>query len=155
MAVLQLALPTVVDKLQGVPCFGLDSCSEVGMFALLLLMGMVQATLNPALHRMISVWSPVAERSVQHNLIYSGQQAGQMIGLAFGGLIIDSLGWRGVFYVNSAALASFALVWALLVSDNPRKHPSCSAAETALIEADAGEPHGQVRNPHLLLTSLT
>ena len=42
---------------------------------------------------------------MQHTMIYSGQQAGQMIGLATGGLIIDSVGWRGVFYINSAALA--------------------------------------------------
>jgi sugar phosphate permease len=143
-ALLQLALPSLVMHLKDVPCLGLASCSEVGMFVVLMLTGMVQATLNPALHRMISVWSPVAERSAQHNFIYSGQQAGQMIGLATGGLIIDGLGWRAVFYINAAALGSFALVWAALVADSPRLHSGCSRQETAMIETDAGEPHGTV-----------
>ena len=74
-ASLMAALPTLVLRLHNVPCFGRESCSEVGMFAVMVVMGMVQATLNPALHRMISVWSPVSERSLQHNLIYSGQRA--------------------------------------------------------------------------------
>ena len=143
MAVLSALLPTVVVRLKHVECFGMESCSEVGAFVTLVLMGTVQATLNPALHRMISVWSPLAERSAQHNFIYSGQQAGQVIGLATGGLIIDRWGWSGVFYCNAIVIAVFASLWLLSTADNPRKHGGCSETERLLIEADAGPPHSK------------
>jgi len=143
MAILSALLPTVVVRLKHVECFGMESCSEVGAFVTLVLMGNVQATLNPALHRMISVWSPLAERSAQHNFIYSGQQAGQVIGLATGGLIIDRWGWSGVFYCNAIVIAVFASLWLLSTADNPRKHGGCSETERLLIEADAGPPHSK------------
>jgi ACS family sodium-dependent inorganic phosphate cotransporter len=73
MAALSAFLPTLLLKLP-------NTAAATGMFLVLIVMGMMQAMLNPALHRMISVWSPIAERSVSHNLIYSGQQSGQVIG---------------------------------------------------------------------------
>jgi sugar phosphate permease len=150
MAALSAVLPAVVTRLScasddastsGAGAPGCTSHAEASMFAILLAMGMVQATLNPALHRMISAWSPVGERSMQHNLIYSGQQAGQVLGGVAGGVIIDALGWPFVFYINAAALAIFAGVWALLIDDSPKRHRGCSAAERRLIEADAGPAH--------------
>lgn len=69
-------------------------------------------------------------------------EVGQVISMATGGLIIDHLGWQAIFHINAAVLLIFAMLWAALVADSPARHSGCSAAERALIVADAGEPHG-------------
>ena len=76
-AILSATLPPATDALRPVRCFSAN-CDEVAMFLVQCLLGMAGACLNPAIHRLISVWSTLAERSRQHNFIYSGQQVGQV-----------------------------------------------------------------------------
>lgn len=74
------------------------------------------ASLNPALHRLISVWALEHERSSMHNVVYSGQYAGYMVGSAVGGIVIAWHGWAAAFYAVAIGAAVWALLWMSLVS---------------------------------------
>ena len=89
--------------------------------------GVGGAMLNPGLHRLISRWAPVEERSIMHNCIYSGQTAGTVGGLIVGAVIISGWGWAAAMYTLAVAAGAWAVAWFMLVSDAPDVPPPAQA----------------------------
>jgi hypothetical protein len=55
--------------------------------------GGAQALLNPSLHKLISSWAPLHERTRMHNTIYAGQSAGKMLAPISSAFIAAAHGW--------------------------------------------------------------
>lgn len=118
------------------------------LYALMIPLGIAQALLNPSLHKLISSWSPVNERTRVHNSIYAGQNAGKMISSFTSSFIVTSkLGWQWVFWSNATLCGMFGILWILSVSDSPAVDPRISNAERDHIRlsvyADAGAPSAE------------
>lgn len=86
--------------------------------------GVGGAMLNPGLHRLISRWAPVDQRSIMHNCIYSGQTAGTVGGLVIGAVVISGWGWPAAMYTLALAAGVWAAAWFALVSDAPDVPPA-------------------------------
>ena len=64
---------------------------------------------------------------------------GTIVGLTLSGLIVDSLGWEAVFYIEGPVALIFLLMWMTLVYDSPEQHPRISDKEKAYIARAMGK----------------
>lgn len=119
------------------------------LYALMVPLGVAQALLNPSLHKLISSWAPVSERTRVHNSIYAGQNAGKMVSAFTSALIAagSRTSWAWVFWSNAILCGTFGIAWICIVSDSPARDPRISAAERDFIRlsihADAGAPSAE------------
>lgn len=114
--------------------------SFVGLATLRALTGLTEGACYPALHAVISQWSPAAERSMLVNTIWSGAFLGSAMTLAFAGAIDGGSvplisGWRSGFYLYGAFGVGWAALFWLLCSSSPETHSFVSAEERAHIIA--------------------
>jgi len=103
------------------------------------LIGFVQGVCSPSMHSLLSKWAPPDERSSMAAFIYAGSQMGTIVGLTLSGLIVDSLGWEAVFYIEGPVALIFLLMWMTLVYDSPEQHPRISDKEKAYIARAMGK----------------
>ena len=62
-----------------------------------------------------------------------GSQIGTVVGLPLTGLLIDTLGWESVFYVQGCIPFVWAIFWSFLVYESPEVHPRISEKEREYI----------------------
>jgi ACS family sodium-dependent inorganic phosphate cotransporter len=149
LCVLNASIPAVVRGAAkaGEADFGSESASGEGstppanmaaayaLTALMVPIGIAQSLMNPSLHKLISSWAPLNERTQLHNSIYSGQNAGKMLATASSALIAATFGWPVVFWTNAILCGCFGVVWLCVVSDDPSRDPHISRAEHDHIRA--------------------
>uniref|UniRef100_T1JB34 Sialin n=1 Tax=Strigamia maritima TaxID=126957 RepID=T1JB34_STRMM len=90
----------------------------------------------PAMHRMISQWAPINERSRFVTVIFAGSLLGTVIGLPISSyLCVSDIagGWPSVFYVFGAVGVLWFIAWAFLAYENPASHPWISTEEKIYI----------------------
>lgn len=88
-----------------------------------LLLGAFQAGMYPGAFAMCNTWLKLKERAFAFALTESGACVGTIFTYFSSGFISESLGWPWVFYV-SGLIALFSLViFFLLASDDPKRHP--------------------------------
>ena len=86
----------------------------------------------PPAHSLIVEFTPRAERASAIAIYSMGMPLGALVGLALGGVIADTFGWRAAFFAAGLPGLVFALV-ALRVLREPRRHGG--AAATAVGDA--------------------
>ncbi|KAK2713985.1 hypothetical protein QYM36_009765 [Artemia franciscana] len=97
------------------------------------LMGFCQGPSLPCMHPLLAKWAPPEERSTLSAIIYAGSQPGTVLSLILSGLIVDSLGWEAVFYIEGCVGFVWAALWLMLVYDSPDQHPRISEKERDFI----------------------
>lgn len=111
----------------------------VGLVALRLVVGLMEAPAYPINNRIVTTWFPERERAGAIGFYTSGQ----FVGLAFLTPILAWLevryGWRSIFCVTGAVGVAWAGAWWLLYRD-PAEMRSVNQAELRLIEAGGGIP---------------
>ncbi|KAG4078932.1 hypothetical protein HA402_010884 [Bradysia odoriphaga] len=92
------------------------------------LIGLAMGAISPALQAAISNWAPPDELG-KFQSVYMAGGIGLVIDWCMSGFIIKHLGWTYSFYITSALLGLFAIVWFLIMYDSPSDHPKISTAE--------------------------
>jgi len=111
----------------------------VGVFtALRVLEGLGEGVTFPAMHAMLSKWSPPNERSKMGARVYSGAQFGTVISLPISGWLADQFGWESVFYVFGVLGIVWFVAWCILITDDPTNHPTISREEKEFISKSIG-----------------
>lgn len=109
-------------------------CGAAGSFAQMLVcrlgVGIGEAGGVPPSHSLIAEFSPKARRAVALAIFSTGLPLGSFIGLGFGGVLGDALGWRRTFVAAGAPGLLIALV-VLLVLKEPRRANPMPAARAA------------------------
>lgn len=91
------------------------------------------AVANP-LQKLENQWVLPQERGWVYGVLIASGYLGLIVGMPLVGWLINSWGWRVMFYGTGAlTLLGVGLFW-LLVYDHPRQHPWVSAEEKILIE---------------------
>lgn len=103
-----------------------------------ILEGIGEGVTYPAMHVMISKWSPPLERSKMVTFVYAGAQIGTVITMPISGLLCEYVNWESVFYVFGAIGVLWSVFWFFFVFDSPAKHPRISPQERSYIEASQG-----------------
>ncbi|XP_019726374.1 sialin isoform X2 [Hippocampus comes] len=108
------------------------------LFALRALEGLGEGVTFPALMSMWAHWAPPLERSRLMSLSGNGANFGAFLAMPLTGYICQALGWPAVFYLCGGAGCLWAVLWFLLVSDDPRTHRRISQEERDYIIASIG-----------------
>jgi len=114
-----------------------------------LLMGVFQAGLLPSATIILAAWLPPTQRGTASGLLNSFMLIGGALNANFTGLLLDPLGWRGLFLLYSIPGLIWALLFVVWFRNRPADHPAVNDAELAVIgEGQAiDDPAAVVRRP--------
>ncbi|XP_036422476.1 sialin [Colossoma macropomum] len=112
------------------------------LFALRALEGFGEGVTFPAMMAMWACWAPPLERARLMTLSGAGGNFGAFVAFPLTGFICHSLGWPAVFYCCGGAGCLWAVLWFILVSDEPRTHPRISDQEKEYIINSIGSEGG-------------
>ncbi|XP_017491818.1 PREDICTED: putative inorganic phosphate cotransporter, partial [Rhagoletis zephyria] len=125
-------------------------CAAIGSWQLVLasriLQGVFQGSVFPAVHTILSKWSPVDERDLMSSCAYSGCQFGTFVMLASSGALAASqLGWPSIFYISGSVGLLWAAVFKFFGCSSPKECRKLSERERELIFSHWGNSELQVR----------
>lgn len=106
-----------------------------------LLMGVFQAGLLPSATIILAAWLPSTQRGTASGLLNSFMLIGAALNANFTGLLLDPLGWRGLFLLYSIPGLIWALLFLVWFRNRPVDHPGVNDAELTVIREgrdDAG-----------------
>lgn len=105
--------------------------------ALRLLVGAAEAPAFPANSRIASAWFPRTERGGAAAIFNSAQYFATVVFAPLMGWLVNTFGWRSVFYVMGALGIGASFLWLKLIHA-PKQHPHLSAAELHYIKEGGG-----------------
>ncbi len=108
-----------------------------------LLMGVFQAGLLPSATIILAVWLPSTQRGTASGLLNSFMLIGSALNANFTGLLIDPLGWRGLFCLYSIPGLIWALLFLVWFRNRPADHSGVNEAELIIIREGGGGSGGQ------------
>lgn len=111
----------------------------VNVCVLRVLTGVVQGSIYPCFHTLLSKWVPRTERGFLTTGVYSGAQFGTAVILVSSGSIFESsMGWPGLFYISGGLGLAWALLFFWQGANEPATSNSISKAERDYIELLTG-----------------
>jgi len=121
------------------------------LVAIRFLFGAGEAGAFPNIARSFSRWFPARERGRANGVMFLGSRLGGMLSAPVALLIIARWGWRESFVIFGLIGVVWAAAWYAWYRDRPEEHPAMTAAELAVIRADADRAAGGERTPWALL----
>lgn len=137
---------SLATAIGGIMCFFHPMAAEggwVNVCVLRVLTGLVQGSVYPCFHTLLSKWVPCTERGFLTTGVYSGAQFGTAVILVSSGSIFESsMGWPGLFYVSGGLGLAWALLFFWQGANEPATSSSISKAEREYIEHLTGSNTG-------------
>lgn len=99
------------------------------------LLGAGEAVVFPACNRVVARWIPISERGLANGIIFAGVGFGAGVTPPLVTAIMLNWGWRWSFWLSAIGGTVAAIVWYLLVRDEPERHPLVRATEKQWIRA--------------------
>ena len=110
-----------------------------GLLALLIargVFGVFSAPIYPACGRLVNHWVPRDHRALAMGLIVGSAPLGISSTFVIFGALIGRFDWTVAFVLAGLTTAGLAIVWTLLVTDDPKAHRRVNSLELALISGD-------------------
>lgn len=119
-----------------------------------LALGFAEAPLPVAMLSTINRWFPPSEKGTAAGVFLAAAKFGPVLMPPLGALIIGTLGWHYIFYICAIPGLFLAILWLLIVTNDPSRSRHTSASERALITEtapahaaqDAGAPQKRSSN---------
>jgi len=128
--------------LLGASIFSILLPATANVFPLLIMCrvitGLFEAVSYPTVHSIISRWIPENERSTYVTFMWSGSFVGTIFSLLATPPIMNSLGWRSVFYIFGSIGIFWWIFWQLIASSSPEESVWISAEEIYYIQKTRG-----------------
>jgi MFS transporter, ACS family, hexuronate transporter len=99
------------------------------------LFGAGEGPVSTTANKVVSNWFPLQERARSVGINQAGGPLGGAISGPVVGLLALQFGWRAAFVVIALIGLTWALIWRLVATDEPRDNRRVNAAELAEIEA--------------------
>lgn len=108
-----------------------------GVVGLRVLIGFMLGVTFPAMQPIASKWIPPKDRTkFVSNMMASA--LGAAVTLPVCGFLINSYGWKSVFYVTGMVGTIWSLAWFMLIFDTPSQHPRITREEREYLESAIG-----------------
>lgn len=104
-------------------------------FAVRIGLGITEAPGFPASSRVVSVWTPLRERTFATACYDSAARVGSAFAPPIVATIILTLGWRASFVITGGLAALYSFVWIALYKE-PDEHPKVTQSELDYIRQD-------------------
>jgi ACS family sodium-dependent inorganic phosphate cotransporter len=102
--------------------------------------GAAEAVVLPSVQKLMSRWVPPERKSISVATIFSGFQAGTICAYVISPNILDSYGWRGIFYIYGAAGLAVLIPWFALAKDEPSSGSTTIEKQNESVIDVAGVP---------------
>lgn len=100
------------------------------------IIGMMQGSVCPCLHTLLSKWIHPTERSFLSSITYSGGKVGIILTLSSSGFIAASrLGWPGIFYCGGGLSLIWTIIWLAYGCNDPSESETISKEEKEFIQS--------------------
>ena len=109
--------------------------SALGFGVARFFLGLGESGNFPAAIKTVAEWFPRRERALATGIFNAGANIGAVIAPLMIPWVALRYGWRGAFIATSSFSTAWLICW-LIFYRRPEEHPSCSAAELALIRSD-------------------
>lgn len=109
--------------------------SALGFGVARFFLGLGESGNFPAAIKTVAEWFPRRERALATGIFNAGANIGAVIAPLMIPWVALRYGWRGAFIATSLFSTAWLICW-LVFYRKPEEHPSCSAAELALIRSD-------------------
>ena len=135
----------------------------ISLLIIRIVFGMMEGPVPPGLPHTVNKWMLPREKGFAVAMYCVAVPVGVVVGNALSGWILESMGWRPVFYIFGVLGLVIAAVCWWIVRDTPREHKSVSKEELELIEsyyvkhqeAGKGSTFGQIlKDPWVWVMSL-
>eukprot|EP00587_Corethron_hystrix_P005226 CAMPEP_0113310086 /NCGR_PEP_ID=MMETSP0010_2-20120614/7869_1 /TAXON_ID=216773 ORGANISM="Corethron hystrix, Strain 308" /NCGR_SAMPLE_ID=MMETSP0010_2 /ASSEMBLY_ACC=CAM_ASM_000155 /LENGTH=496 /DNA_ID=CAMNT_0000165465 /DNA_START=495 /DNA_END=1986 /DNA_ORIENTATION=+ /assembly_acc=CAM_ASM_000155 len=97
--------------------------SEFGIGALVaarVMIGSAEAVVIPSIQKLLSSWVPSAEKSASSIAgVFSGFQCGTVLAYLLSPILVDTVGWKGMFMVYGTSGLFWLFVWLKYARDEP------------------------------------
>lgn len=103
------------------------------LIAVRVAIGLLQAPLYPAMHKLFDQWAPPDELG-KFNGSLMGSSFGTIISWTISGVLIENFGWPYSFYGAATLTLAFCAGWWLVVYNSPAEHPRIATEEREYIE---------------------
>ena len=104
------------------------------------LFGAGEGPVSTTANKVVNNWFPLDERARSVGINQAGGPLGGAISGPVVGMLALHFGWRSAFVVIALIGLTWALIWRLVATDNPRDNRRVSEAEAAEIEAGTQAP---------------
>ena len=85
------------------------------------LVGLGEGVALPSMNNLIATRIRPSLRATALGMVFSGFQSGNLAGLLLSPLIVQSMGWRALFYVYAVLGMPLLLLWYFIIPEDPRK----------------------------------
>lgn len=113
------------------------------LFAVRLALGVGEGSAFPTATRAMSAWMPARSWGFAQGVTHSASRIGNALTPPLIAWLIAMITWRGSFLVVGVASLLWMVVWVWFFRDDPRSHPSMTAAEA--VRYPAAVPGGVAR----------
>jgi MFS transporter, ACS family, solute carrier family 17 (sodium-dependent inorganic phosphate cotransporter), other len=124
------SLSTILTPLAG--------AAASGIMVFRVLLGLGEGVNAPAVQTLLSRWFPLKERTRAVALYLAGSPIGTIIAFPLSTWIVETWGWRAVFYITGALSLVLVALWFALGADSPEKDASIGAEERDYIIDNRG-----------------
>lgn len=83
------------------------------------IMGAAESVVLPTIQRILANWIPPSQKSLSIATVYSGFQIGTVCAYTLSPSVMESFGWRGLFYIYGMIGALWLVPWWLFAKDEP------------------------------------
>lgn len=91
--------------------------SIVGMYSMRVLLGICESGTFPAINALLAEWFSAKEYARAAGFCWSGGYAGPIIAFPLGGIILQTWGWRAVFFIFGASGVVWLVAWSIIVPE--------------------------------------
>ena len=105
----------------------------ISMLFFRFIFGAGEAGAFPNISRAAFSWIPTKERGAFQGINFSGSRLGAAFALPLVAYLIDSWGWRNIFYFFGAVGVVFAIAFYVFFRNKPEEHPGLSNQEKQFI----------------------
>ncbi len=113
-----------------------------------ILFGASEGPLGPSNTKIVSQWMLPRERGIATGIWLSAMTLGVVVGAPLAGFVIQTMGWRSVFYVFGFGSLVLVALTGFLITSKPEEHRWISTNELALIK-DHSVPTNTVKETTL------
>ena len=108
------------------------------LFLLRLALGFGEGAAFPTATRAIATWTPEGNWGFAQGFVHCSARIGSAVTPALITVLMIFVPWRGTFVILGVASLVWLTVWVRFFRNDPREHPSVTAAELATLPSRAG-----------------
>lgn len=92
----------------------------------------------PVVNTLVGSWIVYEEKSMWMNIIYAGTSLGTVISILSSGMIMETLGWKAIFYIQGVVPLLWCVIFWFFFEESPERQKYISEDERTKLTTSYG-----------------